>query len=54
MTQLGRLERIDLRAEWAKEDRDFTPWLAQEENISLHGETLISPCWVEGERRFGQ
>ena len=54
MTQLGRLERGDLRAEWMKEDRDFTPWLAQEENITLLCETLNSPRWVEDERRFVQ
>lgn len=51
MTQLGRLERVDLRAEWSKEDRDFTPWLAQEENIALLGETLSMSLEVEEEER---
>lgn len=51
MTQLGRLERVDLRAEWSKEDRDFTPWLAQEENIGLLGETLSMSLEVEEEER---
>lgn len=51
MTQLGRLERVDLRAEWTKEDRNFTPWLAQEENISLLGETLNMSLEVEQEER---
>ncbi|NRB16490.1 MAG: DUF4268 domain-containing protein [Rhodobacteraceae bacterium] len=51
MTQLGRLERVDLRAEWSKEDRDFTPWLAQEENIALLGETLKMSLEVEEEER---
>jgi hypothetical protein len=38
--KLGRLERIDLRDYWKKEDTDFTPWLAQEENIQLLSETI--------------
>lgn len=40
MTKLGRLEKIDLRKEWPTEAQDFTPWLAQEENLELLGETL--------------
>lgn len=51
MTDLGRLERVDLRAEWTKEDRDFTPWLAQEENIALLGEALNMSLEVEQEER---
>ncbi len=51
MTLLGRLERVDLRVEWMKEDRDFTPWLAQEENIALLGETLNMSLEVEEEER---
>lgn len=51
MTVLGRLECVDLRAEWTKEDRNFTPWLAQEENISLLGETLNMSLEVEQEER---
>ena len=37
---LGRLERVDLRSAWQHEARDFTPWLASEENIQLLGEAL--------------
>ncbi len=51
MTTLGRLERVDLRAEWSKENRDFTPWLAREENIALLGETLNMSLEVEQEER---
>ncbi|MCF6233182.1 MAG: DUF4268 domain-containing protein [Rhodobacteraceae bacterium] len=40
MTNLGRLEKIDLRKEWPSEAQDFTPWLAQEENLALLSETL--------------
>lgn len=38
--KLGRLEQINLRDQWRKEDTDFTPWLATEENIEILGETL--------------
>ena len=38
--KLGRLEKVELRNFWKKEDRDFTPWLAQEENIQLLSETI--------------
>ena len=40
MTTLGRLTRIDLRNIWQSEAQDFTPWLAQEENLTLLGEIL--------------
>jgi hypothetical protein len=41
VTQLGRLQRIgDLRTTWPDEARDFTPWLAQEENLQLLAEFL--------------
>ncbi len=38
--KLGRLEKVELRNFWKKEDRDFTPWLAKEENIQLLSETI--------------
>ena len=38
--ELGRLEKIDLRAYWKKEATDFTPWLAQEKNIMLLSEAI--------------
>ncbi len=36
----GRLELVRVRDYWASEERDFTPWLAQAENLSLLGETV--------------
>lgn len=34
--QLGKLEKIDdLRRIWPHEALDFTPWLAEDENLSL-------------------
>ena len=29
MAKLGRLIKVPLREFWGKEDRDFTPWLAE-------------------------
>ena len=37
---LGRLEKVELRDFFKDEAKDFTPWLAQEENLELLGETL--------------
>jgi hypothetical protein len=37
---LGRLEKIDLFTYWQGEETDFTPWLAQEENLRHLGEAL--------------
>lgn len=37
---LGRLERVPLRQAWSSESGYFTPWLAQEENLALLGETI--------------
>lgn len=37
---LGRLVRADRREAWISESSDFTPWLAQEENLKLLGDTL--------------
>ena len=32
---LGRLERIDLREYWQREDTEFTPWLSISRHILL-------------------
>ena len=41
MANLGRLERINkLRDVWPTEAGDFTPWLAEDDNIALLGETV--------------
>lgn len=37
---LGRLQKLDLRDHWEREDTEFTPWLAHEENIVLLGEAI--------------
>ncbi len=40
VSELGRLEPVDLREAWQREDGDFTPWLAEPDNIKLLGDTL--------------
>jgi len=37
---LGRLEKLELRTHWKREDTEFTPWLAKEENIQLLSEAI--------------
>ena len=39
-SDLGRLIHVDLRSYWQREDTHFTPWLSQEDNISLLGDTI--------------
>lgn len=38
--ELSRLEEVELREIWPDEAQNFTPWLAEEENLDLLGETL--------------
>lgn len=41
MPELGKIERVeDLRKIWSNEARDFTVWLAQDENLTMLGETV--------------
>ena len=49
--KLGRLEKIDLREVWATESGAFTPWLAQEQNIALLGETIELDLEVESQEK---
>ena len=51
----GLLERItNIRDHWPREDTDFTPWLAAEENISILGDAIgIELEVLEQERSVG-
>jgi len=51
ISKLGRLERIDLREIWRTEAYDFTPWLAQPENIEILGDALGLDLEVEAQER---
>ena len=48
---LGNLTKIGLRECWDTEDRDFTPWLAQEKNIILLGETIGIELEIEAQEK---
>ena len=47
--ELSRLEEVKLREIWPDEAQDFTPWLAQEQNLILLGETLDMDLELEGQ-----
>ena len=54
MKELGELIKVPLREFWEKEDKNFTPWLAREENIGLLGVTIGVELEVEArERKVG-
>jgi len=40
MDKLGRLQKVELREVWRHEERDFSTWLAEEENIELLADEL--------------
>lgn len=48
---LGKLERVDLRDIWESESGDFTPWLAQKENIAQLGDTLGIALQLEAQEK---
>lgn len=48
---LERLEKIDLRSYWEREDIDFTPWLAEAENIQLLGDTVGLELEIEAQEK---
>jgi len=54
VNKLGRLEKVDLRTVFATEAGEFTPWLAQEENLKLLGEAIgIDLQWEAQEKDVG-
>lgn len=51
--RLSRLEEIgDLRTVWPHEAHDFTPWLAQDDNIALLGDAVELDILVEETESF--
>jgi hypothetical protein len=51
MTELGRLERVELRTIWLSEPQGFTPWLARDGNLKLLGETIGIELELDGQER---
>lgn len=51
MTTLGKLERVDLRDAWETEDQHFTPWLAQEDNLTILGDTIGIELELEAQEK---
>ena len=49
---LGRLTPVEPRDYWKDEAREFTPWLAEGENIALLGETLGMELEVQATEEF--
>lgn len=49
--ELGRLEQVDLRTVWTREAEEFTPWLAQEENLRLLGDTIGMELELEAQEK---
>ena len=45
---LGRLEPVNLRNYWQDEARDFTNWLAGNENLGLLSDALNMDLELEG------
>ena len=44
---LGRIEKVDIRAQWHNEEYDFTPWLAKESNIQVLADEIGLDLEVE-------
>ena len=48
---LGQLQKIDVHQVWTHEAQDFTPWLAEEANIKLLGDTIGIELEVEAQEK---
>lgn len=49
---LGRLEQVDLRSAWNNESADFTPWLAEQENLELLGKAIGLELELEAREKY--
>ena len=51
MIKLGKLEKKDLRDIWTSEAGGFTPWLAEEQNLALLGDTIGIELELEAQEK---
>jgi len=51
MEKLGLIEQVDVRSVWESESADFTPWLAQSENLALLGSELGIELELEAQEK---
>jgi len=49
--KLGRFNKVELRKIWQNEASDFTPWLAQEDNLLLLGDTIGIDLEIESQEK---
>jgi len=48
---LGKLEKVDLKTIWENEAYNFTPWLAQKENLELLGDAIGIELELEAQEK---
>ena len=49
--ELGCLEAVDIREVWSDEAQNFTPWLAEEDNLALLSEALDMELELEAQEK---
>lgn len=54
MANIGKLEKVELRDLWKHEERDFSAWLAQEENLAMLSDVIgVDIALIERESHVG-
>lgn len=54
MANIGKLEKVELRDLWKHEERDFSAWLAQEENLAMLSDSIgVDIALIERESHVG-
>ncbi len=54
MENIGKLEKVELRDLWKHEERDFSAWLAQDENLAMLSDVIgVDISLIERESHVG-